>query len=104
MQGAIRGLGARGFVFGAAVVAGCAGVTDVVATGPDSYMVASHGTMGWSSGPAQKAAAFSKADTFCKQQGKVVQVITATDSGNGGFGKISSGEVDFKCIAPERAK
>jgi uncharacterized protein YceK len=39
----------------ATLLAGCAGVTHVVSTGPDTYMVASHGTMGWSSGPAQKA-------------------------------------------------
>lgn len=85
-------------VASALLVAGCAGVTDVVPTGPDTYMVASHSTMGWSSGPAQKAAAFEKANDYCNGLGKVMQVIKARDSGNGAFGKISSGEVDFRCI------
>ncbi|WP_167760067.1 hypothetical protein [Paraburkholderia pallida] len=84
-------------VFAAIGVAGCAGVTDVVSTGSDTFMVASHSTMGWSSGPAQKASAFEKADAYCKRSGKEMKVLQATDSGNGGFGKISSGEVDFKC-------
>jgi len=79
------------------LVSACGGVTDVVSTGPDTYMVASHSTMGWSSGPAQKAAAFEEANDYCKGLGKVMQVIKASDSGNGGFGKISSGEVDFRC-------
>jgi hypothetical protein len=76
---------------------GCAGVTDVVSTGPDTYMIASHGTMGWSSGPAQKAQAFTQANEYCKKIGKTLQVISSKDSGNGGFGVISSGEVTFKC-------
>lgn len=96
------------FVLVAALVAigitGCAGVTDVVSTGPDTYMVASHGTMGWSSGPAQKAAAFKKADAYCEERVKAVQVIKASDSGSGEFGKISSGDVDFKCVAPSGTK
>ena len=82
----------------ALLVGACAGATDVVSTGPDTYMVASHSTMGWSSGPAQKAAAFEKANDYCKGLGKVMQVINARDSGNGAFGKISSGEVDFRCV------
>ena len=83
----------------ASLLAGCAGVTDVVSTGADTYMVASHGTMGWSSGPAQKAQAFNQANDYCQKMGKTMQVISARDSGNGGFGVISSGEVTFKCVA-----
>ncbi|MCA8018101.1 hypothetical protein [Burkholderia metallica] len=77
---------------------GCAGTTDVVSTGPDSYMVASHGTMGWSSGPAQKASAFEKASAYCGRSGKEMEVIQSGDSGTGGFGRISSAEVDFRCV------
>ena len=80
------------------LISGCAGVTDVVPTGKDTYMVASHGTMGWSSGGAQKAQAFTQANEFCQKMGKVVEVISTSDSGNGGFGKISSGQIDFKCV------
>jgi len=81
------------------LIIGCAGVTDVVSTGPDTYMVASHGTMGWSSGPAQKAQAFTQATDYCQKMDKTMQVINARDSGNGGFGVISSGEVSFKCLS-----
>lgn len=82
------------------VLSACAGVTDVVPTGADTFMVASHGTMGWSSGPAQKAAAMKQAGDYCRSSGKDLQVINSTDSGNGEFGKISSGEVQFKCVKP----
>lgn len=80
-------------------LAACAGATNVVPEGRDSYMVASHGVMGWSSGPAQKAKALEEADAYCKQRGRQMDVVSESDSGPGGFGKISSGEVRFRCIA-----
>jgi hypothetical protein len=79
-------------------LAGCAGVTHVVQTGPDAYMIAAHGTMGWSSGPAQKAKAFEEASAYCKESGKVIETIDATDTGAGTWGKISSAEVHFRCV------
>lgn len=75
----------------------CGGVTDVVKTGPDTYLVASHGTMGWSSGAAQKAKAFQDAEDYCKRMNKQVQPI-GTNETPGGFGRIASGEVEFRCI------
>lgn len=78
-------------------LSGCAGVTDVVKTGSDTFMVASHGTMGWSSGPAQKAKAFQSAQTYCENIGKELETISS-DEKPSGFGKIASGEVHFKCI------
>ena len=84
-----------------ATVVGCAGVTDVVSTGPDTYMVASHGVMGWSSGGAQKAKAFKEADAFCKSLGKQLQPISTNETPGGGFGKIASGEVHFRCLKPD---
>lgn len=83
---------------------GCAGTTHVVPTGPDSYMVAAHGTMGWSSGPAQKAKAFEEAAAYCKQSGKQLETISATDNGAGIYGKISSAEVNFRCVTPSSSK
>lgn len=80
-------------------LAACAGATNVVPEGPDRFMVASHGTMGWSSGPAQKAKALEEADAYCKQRGKQMDVVSESDSGPGAFGKISSGEVHFRCLA-----
>lgn len=80
-------------------LAGCAGVTDVVPTGTDTYMIASHGVMGWSSGAAQKAKAFQEADAYCRGRGLQVQSVNASETA-GGFGKIASGEVEFRCVKP----
>jgi len=64
---------ARAWAFAVlATLAGCAAVTPVVQTGPDTYMVASHGTTGYSSGPAEKAKAFDRASAYCRQSGKVI--------------------------------
>jgi hypothetical protein len=82
------------------LIAGCAGTTDVVSTGPDTYIVASHGTMGWSSGGAQKAKAFQQADAYCKNLGKQMLPINANETA-GGFGKIAAGEVEFRCLKPD---
>jgi len=82
----------------ALVLSACAGVTDVVKTGSDTYMVASHGTMGWSSGPAQKAKAFQSAEAYCASNGKRLEPISSNET-PGGFGKIASGEVHFKCVS-----
>ena len=84
----------------ATLLAGCAGATHVVSTGPGTYMIASHGVMGWSSGPAQKAKAFEEADDYCKKLGKQMQPINSSET-DGGFGKIAAGEVDFRCVAPD---
>ena len=83
----------------ACLLAGCAGVTHVVATGPDTFMVASHGTMGWSSGPAQKAKAFEEATHYCHRLGKEMRPIRSKETPSG-FGKIASGEVEFRCAPP----
>ena len=80
-------------------LAACAGVTEPVPVGDGVYMVGSHGVMGWSSGPAQQAAALEKATMFCNGMGKELQTISASDSGPGGFGKISSAEVQFRCVS-----
>lgn len=82
------------------LVSACAGVTGVVSTGPGTYMVASHGTMGWSSGGAQRAKAFQDAEAFCKNEGKQFQPIGSREEPSG-FGKIASGEVEFRCIKAE---
>lgn len=79
------------------LLAGCAGATHVVSTGPGTYMVASHGAMGWSSGPAQKAKAFEEADAYCKSRGLVFQAIRSSDTPSG-FGKVAAGEVEFRCL------
>jgi hypothetical protein len=75
----------------------CAGVTGVVSTDDNSYMLASHGTMGWSSSGAQKAKVFQDANEFCRSKGKQFEMIN-TRQVDGGFGKIASAEVEFRCM------
>jgi hypothetical protein len=82
------------------LVTACAGITDVVSTGPDTYMVASHSTMGWSSAGAQKAKAFQEANDYCKNLGKQMLPVSTNETA-GGFGKIASGEVEFRCLKPD---
>lgn len=81
-------------------LAACASSTSVVPEGHDTYMVANQSVMGWSSGPAQKAKALKEAEAYCQKQGKQSEPISEIDSGAGGFGKISSGEVHFRCVTP----
>jgi hypothetical protein len=88
----------------AAVVMGCAGTTNqVVPTGHDTYMVANHGVMGWSSGGAQKAKAFQEANEFCQSKGKEVEAVNEHET-EGGFGKIASADIEFRCITPGKAQ
>jgi hypothetical protein len=82
------------------LLAGCAGTTkQVVPTGRDTYMVANHGTMGWSSAGAQKAKAFEEANAFCQSKGKAVETVNERET-DSGFGRIASAEVEFRCVAP----
>ena len=85
-------------VIAAVTVVGCAGSTDVVPTGPGTYMVASHGTTESSSGSAQKAKALEKAREYCEKSGKRLETIRAIDSGPESYGKVSSAEVHFRCV------
>lgn len=84
-------------IFSALLVAGCAGVTGVVPLGDNRYMLASHGTMGWSSSGAQKAKVFQDATEFCRNKSKQFEMIN-TRQVDGGFGKIASAEVEFRCL------
>jgi hypothetical protein len=91
--------GYRALAILAGLVTGCAGTTNqVVPTGYDTYMVANHGTMGWSSAGAQKAKAYEQANAFCKAKNKEVETVSehVTDSG---FGKIASADIEFRCAA-----
>lgn len=79
------------------LAAACAGSTDPVAMGDGTYMLANHGVMGWSSGPAQKAKAIERASEYCGAQGRRFELLSATEQ-PGGFGQIAAGEVQFRCM------
>ena len=80
------------------IISSCAGVDSDVSMGENRYFVASSGTMGWSSGGEQKAKSIQNAEEFCMNKGKKLEVIKSSDSGNGAYGKISTGQVEFKCV------
>ena len=75
----------------------CAGQSKVIPTGNDTYLISSQGVMGWSSGHEQKVQAYEEANKYCQSQGKKLQTVSSNDSGAGGFGKVSSAQVNFKC-------
>lgn len=76
---------------------GCASVTDVVTTGPESYMVAAEGVLGNSSSGMQAVKAQERAAAFCSAKGLQVETISSQEI-PGGFGKVASATVNFKCI------
>lgn len=81
-----------------ALLAGCAGTTNtVVPASHGTYLIANHGTMGWSSAGAQKAKAYETANAFCGKLSKEVETIS--ENGNeGGFGRIASADIEFRCV------
>lgn len=78
-------------------IVGCASVTDVVSTGPDTYMVAAEGVLGNSSSGKQAFKAQEQAAAFCNKQGKQIETISNNEV-PGGFGKVASATVNFRCI------
>ncbi len=80
-----------------ALLTACAGVTDVIPIGKDTYMIASRGVMGWSSSQEEKALAFQKAGKYCNSLGKELQPVNTNETA-GGYGRIASAEVQFRCL------
>jgi len=81
---------------------GCAGSTDVIQTGPDTYMVATHSTTGSTSGAEQRAKAFAEARDYCEKSGKQLETIRAVESGPAI--NTSSAEVHFRCVTAAAPK
>lgn len=76
---------------------GCASVTGVVSTGPDTYLVAAEGVLGNSSSGKQAFKAQEQAANFCTAKGMQVETIN-TQEVPGGFGKVASATVNFRCL------
>lgn len=79
------------------LVAGCASVSDVVSTGPDSFMVAAHGIDGNGSGAAQKAIALQAANTYCQARSRQMLVVHV-ETVEPYFGRAPSAALDFRCV------
>ena len=90
---------ALAMAFASITMVACASVTDVVSTGPDTYMVAAEGVVGNSSSGKELVLAQEQAAAFCKKQGKQVETISTSETPSG-FGKSASGRVNFRCIKP----
>lgn len=86
-------------VIATVAVMSCGGSTDVVVTGPGTYMIALHSTQEESSGLEERARALEEAKQYCAKSGKKLEAIRAMDIGpGGGSGESSSAEVHFRCV------
>lgn len=82
----------------AAVLAGCASVSEVTPLGADKYMVGSHVRGGLTSWAEVKAMAVRGAADFCAAKGMTVEVLGMETSGTQGF-TPQNADVTFKCVA-----
>lgn len=89
-------------VIATVAVMSCGGSTDVVVTGPGTYMIALHSTQEESSGLQEKARALEEAQQYCAKSGRKLETIRAMDVGPGGGSAASSAaEVHFRCVTAD---
>ena len=79
-----------------AVALGACANSGVVATGPDSFMIAKS-EWGFTSGAVHKARLIQEASDYCRAIGKQVEV-TSTSQNDVALGKTPAAEVHFRCI------
>lgn len=73
----------------------------VVQIGPDTYMIATKGVKGWSSGGKQKVKALEAANAYCEELGKSMEVVTSQGA-DSRWARSATAEVEFRCVAPNR--
>jgi hypothetical protein len=81
------------------LIAGVHAKDRVVRTGPDTYMIATKGVKGWSSGGEQKVKALEAANAYCGELGKTMEVV-ASSSENSRWARSATAEVEFRCVTP----
>ena len=84
------------------VLTGCAlAVTDhaVAPTGPDTFTVVSHATMGLLPPETQEADKFEFAIRYCKKQGKDLETVDQRRE-DAGPRTMASSETEYRCVAP----
>ena len=86
------------FILLAATLQACSSVSEVVPTGPDTYMGGSNSHGGFSSDAEVAALAIKRANEFCSAQGKVAKVTSSTSSGTQMW-TPQNAQVDFTCLA-----
>jgi hypothetical protein len=88
----MRGL----FLIVAALVAGCASSSGVIAAGPDTYKVGATAYTSMGGAGTAKADAYRRAEAECAKQGRRAEVVDEATKVN-----IAAGNVDvtFRCVA-----
>ena len=95
-----RGLGMKRFVQAcglALILTGCS--TGVVPAGPQTYMISTT-EVGLTNGGRAKAAAYQKADAWCRQRGLVMVPMTVDQHPARPFGRYGGAELKFKALKP----
>lgn len=78
------------------LLSGCVTATDVVSTGPNTYLVVGHASGGMNSGKGH-VAAIEKANAFCADKHLVAKVTNMEQVGNASvFGE--SDNITFQCV------
>lgn len=82
---------------GAAMLSGCA--SSVVPAGPDTYMISTT-EVGLTQGGRAKAAAYRKADEWCRKRGLVMVPIAVDQHSAEPFGRYGGAELTFRALKP----
>jgi len=81
----------------AALLAGCSSVSEVMPTGPNSFMVGSNAHGGMMSDAEVAALAIKRANDFCGAKGEVAQVTSSRSSGTQMW-TPQNAQVNFACV------
>lgn len=80
-----------------ALLSGCA--SSVVPAGPDTYMISTT-EVGLTQGGRAKAAAYRKADAWCKARGLVMVPVAVDQHAAEPFGRYGGAELTFRALKP----
>lgn len=81
---------------------GCASNSGVMSVGPDTFMVSRQAATGFSGLGTLKADAMAEARAYCSGRGKVLQVVSTSESAPPYvWGNFPRAEVQFMCLASD---
>ena len=85
---------------GSAILAlsGCADAPPAPA-GKDTYIISASTTWTFKAGGELLPGLYTKADAFCRKQGKVCEPVT-NSTGDGGIGLNANAQFTFRCVSP----
>jgi hypothetical protein len=76
---------------------GCASTSEVIATGPGTYMVTGKNTALGANTDNVMVALYKRANAFCAEKGLVMQE-KKIDARAPGFARFPTGRLDFHCV------